>query len=110
MRITCNKLIRDNIPTIITATGKSFETTVYDEVEYQQALRQKLVEEAEEILAAKNEAEVVKEIADLYEVVDTLLAASGISREVVLAKQQQRREERGGFGRRLQLLWVDEAD
>ncbi len=90
MRITYNKLIRDNIPAIITATGKPFETAAYDEVSYQQALRQKLVEEAEEVLAAKNEAEVVKEIADLYEVVDALLVSSGISREVVLAKQQQR--------------------
>ena len=110
MRITYNKLIRDNIPAIITATGKPFETDAYDESGYQQALRQKLVEEAKEVSAANEQKELIKEIADLYEVVDALLAASGISREVVLAKQQQRREERGGFGRRLQLLWVDEAD
>jgi len=110
MRITYNKLIRDNIPAIITATGKPFETDAYDESGYQQALRQKLVEEAEEVRASRSETETIKEIADLYEVVDALLAASGISRETVLAKQQQRRDERGGFGSRLQLLWVEEAD
>lgn len=110
MHITYNKLIRDNIPAIITATGKPFETAVYDESSYQQALRQKLVEEAEEVSVANEQKELIKEIADLYEVVDALLAASGISRETVLAKQQQRREERGGFGHRLQLLWVDEAN
>ena len=32
MCITYAKLIRDNIPTIITATRKRFETAVYDDI------------------------------------------------------------------------------
>jgi predicted house-cleaning noncanonical NTP pyrophosphatase (MazG superfamily) len=109
MRITYQKLIRDKIPAIITATGKHFETAVYDEADYQQALRQKLVEEAEEVSAANEQKELIKEIADLYEVVDALLAVHEIKQEEVLAVQAQRRNKRGAFASRLELLWVEEA-
>jgi predicted house-cleaning noncanonical NTP pyrophosphatase (MazG superfamily) len=69
-----------------------------------------LLKEAEEVLATKERKKLIKEIVDLYEVVGALLAVYGINQEEVLAVQAQRRNERGAFECRLELLWVEEGD
>lgn len=106
MRIEYNKLVRDRIPEIIQQDGRQCGVEVLDESEYIQALRQKLVEEAQEAATCDLD-ELVKELVDLYEVIDSLMEAGEIDREFVLAKQEARRAERGGFERRLCLLWVE---
>lgn len=75
-----------------------------EEEEFRQALRTKLVEEAQEAAAA-TDADLVTELADLCEVMDALMAVHGIDREIVLKEQQRRQLERGGFSRRIKLLW-----
>jgi predicted house-cleaning noncanonical NTP pyrophosphatase (MazG superfamily) len=50
---------------------------------------------------------MIDELADLYEVIDAILAACEISREEVLERQRERRQQRGGFERRLKLLWTE---
>lgn len=77
-----------------------------DEAEFHQALWAKLVEEAQEAVAA-DPIGLVTELADLYEVMDTLMAAYGIDRQAVLAEQKRRQIERGGFTRRIRLLWSE---
>jgi hypothetical protein len=51
--------------------------------------------------------DLATELADLEEVVDALMQVYGLTRESVLRMQQQRRAARGGFARRLRLLWTD---
>ncbi|MBN2147987.1 MAG: nucleoside triphosphate pyrophosphohydrolase [Anaerolineales bacterium] len=106
-KIVYNKLIRDRIPEIIHAAGKECETEVMAEAEYTQALRDKLVEEALEAQKA-SPADLATELADLYEVMDALMAAHGLSPEQVRQLQAARREERGGFEKRLRLVWSGE--
>jgi predicted house-cleaning noncanonical NTP pyrophosphatase (MazG superfamily) len=77
---------------------------VMEEEKFHQSLRTKLMEEAQEAAAA-TDGDLVTELADLYEVIDTLMAASGIDRETVLKEQKRRQLERGGFSRRIRLLW-----
>ena len=104
------KLIRDRIPEIIGEAGRRYEVRVLDEAAYRQALAAKLIEEGQEVVAAVGSGtrqEQVKELADVYEVLDALMAATGIAREEVAAVQATRREERGGFAERLWLLWVE---
>lgn len=74
--------------------------------EHQQALRQKLMEEAQEAAEASI-ADLPMEIADLLEVIDAALDAYGLSRAQVLACQQERRVVRGAFTQRLRLLWTE---
>jgi predicted house-cleaning noncanonical NTP pyrophosphatase (MazG superfamily) len=105
MRTEYNKLVRDKIPEIIRQSGNQCEVTIFSDTEYLEALRQKLIEEAQEAAIASSD-ELVKELADLYEVIDTILTATGIEREAVLAVQQQRREERGEFEGKIKLLWT----
>ncbi|MBD1836644.1 nucleoside triphosphate pyrophosphohydrolase [Coleofasciculus sp. FACHB-501] len=105
MRQDYNKLVRDRIPEIIEKSGYQYEVTTLSESEYRKALCQKLVEEAQEAATAEPE-ELIKEIADLYEVVEAILVAYKIDKKSVLKLQEERRQSRGRFERRIKLLWT----
>src|SRR5690606_29999473 len=97
-----NKLVRDRIPEIIAAEGRDYATEIMEDAEYRQALLVKLVEEAQEVVEAEPD-ELVKELADLYEVIDALLVVFDMDKNTILALQQKRRDERGGFERQIKL-------
>jgi predicted house-cleaning noncanonical NTP pyrophosphatase (MazG superfamily) len=107
VRITYEKLVRDRIPEIIRCAGSTCETVTLAEADYRQALRAKLVEEASEAAEADLDHLAV-ELADLYEVMDALMASYGLSAEAVRAEQERRREARGGFARRVRLCWAED--
>jgi len=76
------------------------------QADYCQALRRKLIEEAQEA-AESGEDTLVTELADLWEVIDATMSVYGIQRNQVLACQMQRRIDRGTFSRKLRLLWTE---
>lgn len=106
MRKEYNKLVRDRIPEILQQNGLAYQVATLLETEYRKALRQKLIEEAQEASEA-SESDLAVEIADLYEVIDALMVTYGIQREAVVAEQLKRRTERGSFEKRLKLLWTE---
>jgi predicted house-cleaning noncanonical NTP pyrophosphatase (MazG superfamily) len=101
--IEYNKLVRDRIPEIIRENDIECEIVVLSDTEYCKALRLKLIEEAGEVAEAEGE-NLVAELADLYEVIDALMASCGIARDEVLNAQAKRRETRGGFAQKIMLL------
>jgi predicted house-cleaning noncanonical NTP pyrophosphatase (MazG superfamily) len=102
-----DKLVRDRIPEISREAGSTCGTDTYsDESAFRRALRDKLVEEAGEASNASDE-NVATELADLQEVVDVLITAYGLNSNAVRALQEKRRAERGGFSKRLRLLWTE---
>lgn len=105
-RIVYNKLVRDRIPEIIAGSGKTCEMATLSFDEFERALLEKLIEEAREAQQADDEY-LKTELADLSEVMDALLALKGISRDALRAEQRRRRKERGGFKKRLKLLWTE---
>jgi predicted house-cleaning noncanonical NTP pyrophosphatase (MazG superfamily) len=109
MRQEHNKLVRDRIPDIIRQARKQCAVHPMTEVEFSQALREKLVEEAQEVAAASPE-DLVSELADLQEVIDAVLELHGIEPETVNIKQKRKHAERGGFEQRLRLLWTESLD
>lgn len=106
MRKEYHKLVRDKIPEIIQQSGLKCETLTLSESEYRQALREKVVEEAQEVAAA-DEQNLITELADIYEVIDAIIENYGINRELIIAEQIRRRQERGGFQKRVKLLWTE---
>lgn len=106
MRIHHNKLVRDRVPEIIAAEKREYATEIMEDAEYCRALLVKLVEEAREVAEAEPD-EIVKELADLYEVIDALLLAFDLDKDAMLALQEKRRDERGGFEGQIKLLWTD---
>lgn len=101
-----NKLVRDRIPEIVRQNGRECVAVTMSEAEYRQALLEKLIEEAQEAATASPQ-NLVAELADLYEVIDAVMVAYGIEREFVLKEQERKRTERGGFDKRIRLLWTD---
>jgi predicted house-cleaning noncanonical NTP pyrophosphatase (MazG superfamily) len=104
-----DKLVRDLIPDIISQHGSTCGVDRLDEDEaFRGALRAKLIEEAREAAHAPD-AELATELADLLEVVDAIVEAYGLTSETVRALQQERRAERGGFTKRVRLLWTNDS-
>jgi predicted house-cleaning noncanonical NTP pyrophosphatase (MazG superfamily) len=110
MRTEYKKLIRDKIPEMMDAAGVGYELTTLDGDAYHAALREKLVEEAMEVAQAPERGALIDELADVQEVLAALMAATGVTGAEVAAVQRQRRAERGGFERRLELVWTERAE
>lgn len=91
------KLVRDRIPELIEDHQESCVTHEATHEEYRQALRAKLVEEVTEFL----ESETLDELADILEVIHSLSALSGVTREKLLGRQREKRDKRGGFDQKI---------
>jgi predicted house-cleaning noncanonical NTP pyrophosphatase (MazG superfamily) len=96
-----NKLVRDKIPEFLMEKGDLFKTHIADDDEFRVKLNEKLIEESHEFLGAKTEEEAKEEMADIFEVIDTILALRGWSREDIQHIQGKKHEDRGGFIKRI---------
>lgn len=106
-----DKLVRDKIPEDQRRVGAIVVGRVLDEEGYVEALKQKLVEESQEINPEDRE-ESVKELADLQEVIDCLAEALGTDAATIAEIQAAKREEAGSFRDRqfVETVEVDEHD
>ncbi len=98
-----NKLVRDKIPEIIEADGKTCKTRILDDEEYLAALEEKLNEEVAEYQKDKN----LEEMADVLEVLQAICIAKGYSLEELEAMRARKSEKRGGFANRIFLESVE---
>jgi predicted house-cleaning noncanonical NTP pyrophosphatase (MazG superfamily) len=103
-RVFHQKLIRDKIPQVIKASGDKYETRVMSKKEYEKELKKKLVEEAKELNEAPKE-KLTSEMADVLELLKSIADFYKIDFKSVVKKQVQKRKERGGFKKRLFLIW-----
>lgn len=102
------KLVRDGVPDSIVASGETpYTRELRDDREFGSALAQKLVEEASEAAAARNREEVVKELADLLEVMNAYADHHNVPWLQIVWQQERRRREVGGFRNRTFLLSVE---
>lgn len=67
-------------------------------------LKKKLVEEAKELAAAKRK-DLVNELADVLELVKSISNYYKINFSQVVKYQQEKRKKRGGFSKKLFLVW-----
>lgn len=98
-----NKLIRDRIPEIIAKDGNTADIIILSEESFKQAIKEKLIEEATEVLNADNRDEVLSELADLQEVMDTIKQMYNINTLEVNTIQAVKALQRGKFEKRLYL-------
>lgn len=106
---TYNKLVRDEIPRIIAADGKTYRSRILESEEYVQELRTKLGEESEEYFNASNDRDALEELADMLEVIRALAVGHGSSPEELEKIRVGKAEKRGGFKDKVFLIDVDEA-
>lgn len=93
------KLVRDKIPEIIAATGKTCQTRILSREEYIAKLDEKLSEE----LAEYQESKSLEELADLLEVMQAAVKARGYTWNELLQVRDEKRAKRGGFEDRILL-------
>ena len=105
-RKTYNKLVRDKIPEIIVSKGATPKTSVLDDREYRKKVKEKLVEEAKEVV--EEEGDILNELADVLELVKSIGNEYNIDFDEIIKKQVSKNEERGGFLKKILLEWVDE--
>lgn len=92
------KLWRDKLPVIMQENHCSIiHSKQLNDAEFDRELRTKLLEEADEVNKASSTKELIEELADLYEVIDTMLDLHALDKEQVLLAQHKKRTERGGF-------------
>jgi predicted house-cleaning noncanonical NTP pyrophosphatase (MazG superfamily) len=98
------KLIRDRIPEHIESQGEKYEVRVMEKKEFEEELKKKLVEEAKELIKAPKK-ELLNELADVLELIKSIAKHYKIDFKLVEEKQVKKRKERGGFKKRLFLIW-----
>ena len=99
------KLVRDKIPEIIANNGEQPITRILSDKEYILEIKRKLKEEAEEVILA-NKEERLEELADLLEVMIAIANIDGRELSDIINVCNKKREERGGFSRKLFLEGV----
>ena len=104
MKIIYNKLVRDKIPEIIEASGKTCSTEVLSDGEYLKMLDAKLDEE----LAEYHKDQNIEELADLIEVIYAAAKARGYTLEELERVRADKATKRGGFGKKILLKEVIE--
>jgi predicted house-cleaning noncanonical NTP pyrophosphatase (MazG superfamily) len=105
---TYNKLVRDRIPEIIRANGNKFNTRILDEAEYKEELQLKLKEELHEYLEAMEDSHAVEELADMLELIYSLVEVHYSSFDELEEVRREKKEVRGGFDERVYLIDVEE--
>ena len=92
-----HKLVRDKIIEIIKSRKARALFHIADDQEYKTRLYEKLLEEAGEFLKDENE----EELADIYEVLDAIIALKGFDRNRIEAIRANKLKDRGAFQKKI---------
>ena len=99
-----NKLVRDRIPEIIEASGKTCVTEILSDEAYLCMVDAKLDEELAEYHSDQN----IEELADLLEVIYAAAMARGYTLEQLESVRAAKAEKRGAFANKILLKEVIE--
>lgn len=100
-----SKLVRDRIPEIIEASGKTCVIEILSDEEYLRMVDAKLDEE----LAEYHKDQNLEELADLMEVIYAATIARGYTLEQLEQVRAEKAAKRGGFAERILLKEVNET-
>ncbi len=92
-----NKLVRDKMVERSEATGSIVHWKKLDDKEFEQALRIKCMEEAEEIFSAQTKGALIEELADMLEIIHAFCDMYQVTLKDVVEIQEKKYQERGSF-------------
>lgn len=102
-----NKLVRDNIPSIIESKGEIPVTRILDDATFKVELEKKLNEEYHEVLEASGD-DRIEELADMLEIIRALAKLEGKTLQNVIDCADKKNEKRGAFEEKIFLEKVIE--
>lgn len=103
------KLVRDKIVDSIVTSGGNPDWRVLSDNEYIEELKKKILEEAQEIPLTQSDS-LVGELADIQEVVDTLLQVLNVSKDEFEKVQKSKTDKAGSFKNRQYIETVETKD
>ena len=106
-RFKFSKLVRDKIVENIISVGNKPNWRVLSDTEFIRELKNKIVEESAEVPRNNDPKAVVEELADLQELIDSLLLAFGVSKKEFSKIRRNKNKERGAFKKRLYIEDVE---
>jgi len=90
--------------------GIAFEVRKLNKKSYEKALLAKLEEEAGGIINAKTKEILVDELADILAVIEEIKQLKKISSTELHSIQNVNMETKGGFAKRLWLVWSEDTE
>lgn len=108
-KIYYNKLIRDRIPQAIEESNGSYETKELSNNNFKKELLKKVGEEASALPALKNKAEIMKELADVIDVIEEIKKEFNITEKEIKIARQKAFNKKGGFSKKLFLYWSEDT-
>jgi len=107
-RKTYNKLIRDKIPEIIRKNNAVPKISELNDEQFKIALKEKLTEEAKELLEAKTQEEILNELSDVLQLIESIAINNNLSVSDIEKQKEKKKQGRGAFEKKLYLEYVDE--
>lgn len=99
-----NKLVRDNVPQLIEVSDRKVKCKTLQHVDRPEALRNKLNEEVDELLAAQTSEEILEEVVDVYEVLLAIIYEAGFIDADLELRAKQKRRHYGSFDK---FVWLE---
>ena len=96
-----NKLVRDNIPSIIKKDNEIPVTRILNVDDYRIELYKKLKEECTEVITSVDTNEILEELADVLEVLKSIAELENKKIDDIVKLAEQKRIKRGGFEKRI---------
>ena len=100
-RFKIDKLIRDRLPEIMADLGVNMTCRTMETEEHRRRLKDKLLEEAEEVFNAADSKELIDELADVLEVVINIAKVEGVELQDIIEAGDRKRLEKGGFEKKI---------
>ena len=101
-----NKLVRDNIPEMTKDEGGYTKFKILSNEEFLTEITKKIVEEAQEVVDAKDKQEMTTEIGDVLEIIEEIIKVSGLDKQEIEKSRIAKRQERSGFDKHIFLKSV----
>jgi predicted house-cleaning noncanonical NTP pyrophosphatase (MazG superfamily) len=103
-----NKLVRDRIPDNLANEGKRAVLTIVTGEELLQAMRRKIIEEANELATAEGKDKITEEIGDLLEIIAAYRNACDVTAHDVQAVMMRKTSKSGNFTQGRFLISISE--
>lgn len=102
-----NKLVRDKTLERMERAGVITHHRILNKTDHIASLKNKLIEESLEVKDASNREEIIKELADLYEVISVLKNVYNITQDEIESAKSTILQERGSFANAIFIEFVE---
>ena len=102
-----DKLVRDNIPKIIKKSNKTPITRKATDEEFIEKLKEKVLEEANELMKATNQGHELEEIIDIMEAINAYFKHKDIKAKDIERARKLKIRHNGAFKKRVILERVE---